>query len=420
MHLPYLRADSLQPTPSACLLKTLFASLLTSLAFSGPVQAQDDQPQPTTEEEVQELKEQLDIYQRRIEDLEDSVFDVTERLGSRAKISAFEAVQLDLGGFLHTAGTYVESDDGSAFSFNQLTAELLIRAELGDKWSAFIAQAFTRNAPIEFQGPNGTGLNVGARTDPTFNHGSSQPLVIAWTNHQHSVAFNVRFGRFVTPHGIINIEHFPALLLDPEQPQFLRPFGSDTLFPNFTQGIQLTGKIFLGDNTLEYHTYTANFTENSDELVTGGRAAYSIGDSGITLGLNLSAGERRDRAGIPADNGGEYTLFGADLLYDKGPFQLKAEYFQTDETDASDREAYYVQPAWRLNDRWTAFYRYDFLDNGNDTGDSVENVLGLNFKPVPAVRLRATYTNRDYDGAPSVDLPSADADIVQVSATVSF
>ena len=384
------------------------------LASAIPCAAQADNADAPSRSELQE----------RIAELEDIVFDMSEQVGSRSIINAFEAESLDIGGFLHNAYTFVDADEGSEGSFNRQTFELLVRAEFGGDWSAFMAQAFTRDAEPDIT------VTPDGRSAVSLEHGTGSPLVIAWANRHFSDAFNLKFGRFITPHGIINIEHFPASLLDAEQPQFLRPFRNDTIFPNFLNGITAEGQFRNPVGRAGYAVYTGNFVNNSEELVSGARLRQTLGDTGVDVGFNVSHSERRNRdlsqltpgvdpvRDFAQDNGGDYTVLGADLHYQSRHFNLKAEYYTTDEDDASDREAYYAQPEWRINPQWIAFYRHDRLDRGDSFGDEVENVVGVNYLPLSNVRLRTTLTNRSFRSGGG--RASSDVDLVQVSGTLSF
>lgn len=350
----------------------------------------------------------FDELAERLTDIEDVVLDVDERVGSRAVVNAFDATKLDIGGFLLETLTHVDGEDGSATSFNRQVFELLIKAELSDQFSFFVAQAFTREATPTFVDPEG-------RRNPDFNLGTGAPTPIAWANYRASDAFNIRVGRWVTPHGIINIDHFPAILLDTEQPQFLRPFGGQTIFANFQTGIQLHGKKFVGNSgsRLDYAFYVGNFGGNADNFNVGGRVAYTFSDTGLTFGVNGAFGRRAD------DLDSEYTLLGLDLLYDKGPILWKTELHVTDEDLGEDRKAFYTQPAWRFKDDWFAFYRYDFLDDGQARGDRTEHVFGLTFNPIPQVRIRGTATFRHFDARGGF-LREANARLYQLSTTYSF
>lgn len=361
-------------------------------------------------ESVHEFQEQMQEVNLRLDDIEGVVVDVEDRIGSRAVANVFDAKRLDIGGFLLSTLTHVNGEDGSSTSFNRQVFELLINGELSDDWSLFVAQAFTREASPIFTDPAG-------RRSPDFNLGTGAPTPIAWANYRASDAFNVRIGKWVAPHGIINIEHFPAILLDTEQPQFLRPFGGQTVFANFQTGVQIHGKSFLGKDDgseLNYAFYVGNFGGNQDNFNVGGRVGYTFADTGFTFGINGAFG-RRSEVGDS-----EYRLFGADLLYDKGKILWKTELFATDEDLGGDRFAFYTQPAYRLNDKWTAFYRYDFLDDGTGRGDRTEHMLGLAFNPIPEVRIRGTAAFRRFDESLSLGFGDADAQLYQLSTTYSF
>lgn len=355
----------------------------------------------------------------RLANIEDAIENIEERIGSRAVVQGFDAIELTMGGFLHSTFTSVSSDDGSSSSFNRQIFELLVRAQLDEDWSAFIAQAFIRESDINYSGPN-------ARTDPAFSTQLKTPTVIAWADYAYSNSLNIQFGRFTTPHGIINIEHFPATLLDSEQPQFLRPFSGQTIFPNFVTGIQAHGRTFLGandDNILQYNLYGASYAGTDEEIIVGARASLALGQTGLTIGLNASSGARTEDEsivlGVHTPNpASDYSMTGIDVLFDNGTLLWKNEYYKTDEELGGDREAYYFQPAYRISPMWTVFYRYDFLDDGSTDGDIIENVLGVNYTPKPNIRLRTTLTDKAFEAG--VATAEADATIVQISATLSF
>lgn len=365
--------------------------------------------------------------EERLAEIEDVVYDLDEKVGSETIANAFDASNLDIGGFFNTAYTYVDGEDGGAGAFNRQNFELLIRADLDENWSAFFAGGFLREGNVSFDDDGDGNLNEpGERRDPDFAiaagapGGTVNPEIIAWANYKHNDALNVRLGRMITPHGIINIEHFPSTLLDQEQPQFLRPFGGQTIFPNFTTGVQAHGNLFYGDDTLSYNAYVAAAQSAIEEELVGGRVGYTFGDEGVTVGLNAATGSRTETG-----NGG-YNLVGADLLIDKGPILWKTEIFATDEDNGDDRFAFYTQPAYRFTDKWVGFYRYDYLDDGSNgttavpdnAGDTTEHVVGLNYLPTPNTRLRATATRREYGSTAAFE--EAEADIFQLSVTYSF
>ncbi len=344
----------------------------------------------------------------RLDILEESMLDVEEKIGSRAVVNAFDSLKLDIGGFFHSAFTYAKGEDSSATSFNRQNFELLISAELNKQWTGFFAGGFLRESDDAFA--------LGNTNDPAFNSKNKNPLIIGWVNFANSDAFNVRIGRFITPHGIINIEHFPATLLDPEQPQFLRPFSGDTIFPNFSTGVQLHGSTYLNeDHKLQYYVYLSNFAGNPEENRAGAMLEYEFTEN-LTFGVDLAQGERT--------TGNDYDMIGAHALIEIGQLSWKTEYYSTSEDSSilGDRNGGYTQPSWHISPEWTVFYRYDMLDNG--TKETTENAVGLNYLPYPNIRLRAVYTQKSFDSyinvADGSELPEADADIFQISGTFSF
>lgn len=361
---------------------------------------------PSPDERIQDLEE-------RIEETEELVSIIDERVGSRAVVNAFDASDLNIGGFVDLATTHANGADSSATSFNRQVFEVLVSAELGEYWDLFVAQAFVRKTAPDFsdrQNPDFADINNVA-TD----------TVLAWADYRHNEMLNLQLGRFITPHGIINIEHFPALLLDPEQPQFLRPFIGQTMFPNFTDGFQMHGMKYFGtteQNDLSYNIYTGNFAGNATDFNYGGRIAYRLGSSGLTFGANMAKGTRTDQFDS------DYYLYGADILFDNGAILWKNEVFVTDEDRGNDRFAFYTQPAWRVDDHWTLFYRFDYLDAGSnpvsllEIGESTENVLGISFRPNPNVHLRNIWTYKSFDSTNL--LSSEDSWLWQFSATLSF
>ena len=98
----------------------------------------------------------------------------------------------------------------------------------------------------------------------------------------------------------------------------------------------------------------------------------------------------------------------------KGPFGLRALYARWD-LDGSGPEAlgadeqvgYYLEPSWRLSERWGVFTRYSQWDNA--AGNSLDTEfsqwdLGVNYWPVPNVVIKADYQNRSApDGRSELD-----------------
>jgi len=358
---------------------------------------------------------EVEALGERVAYVEEGLFDVQDAVGGgdRPLLKGFDAKGLSIGGFLTQQMTAVFGEDGDAFSFNATQLELLIRADVTDRISLFAAPGFLWET-----GPE-AGVADPNSPDPRFGpHESKTPLILGDVTVTLSDALALQAGRMVTPHGIINIEHFPPVLLDPRQPMFLRPFAGETLFPNFVSGLQAKGSLAKGDALrLSYNLYAGSRTtgpgpsKSSEAVNAGGRLQVANSELGLTFGANLARGERADLD--------HYALYGFDLLYDKGLWLWKTEWFRSDEAGgAANREAFYTQPAFRLSDQWTAFYRFDYLDDGDrlwprdNPGSVTEHTFGVNYQPVPITRFRLSATRREAD--------PADSTTAQFSTTVSF
>jgi len=370
---------------------------------------------------IQEIQQQLgtdvrpdtsENLEARVEELETIALDLDDAVGDRAVIKAFDAIKFDLGGFLDTTSSIVIGESNTTIAANQQVFELLANAELGDRWDIFLAQAFVRNAPLSFDDPQG--INA-----PQFANNNSPIVtdtVIAWGQYAYSDLINIQFGRYITPIGIINVEHFPATLLDTSQPMFLRPFPGQTLFANFSNGINIHGSQFVGankNNKLEYSLFGGAWSGNSNALTAGGRVRYTISEHGLNIGINVYTGDRSS-----TQEKDRFVVTGADLQFIKGPFSLKTETFYSSENFDEDRFAFYIQPAFEITSRLTAFYRYDFLDRGGIGERMTEQVVGLVYNPIPNIRLRSLYRHQSFTD--ETGIIDAATDSIQISTTLNF
>lgn len=410
------------------LFTTLFCATLTSLSFAAEQDDDLTNQLAKAEEEiaalrsmVQEIRSKLDAavippknrdLTERVEELETITLDLDDAVGDRATVKAFSAEKFDIGGFLDTTTSLVIGEENTTISANKQVFEILAHADLGNRWDFFVAQAFVRNAPLSFIDPGGI-------TSPQFSNNNSPVVtdtVIGWGQYTHSDLFSIQFGRYITPIGIINVEHFPASLLDTEQPMFLRPFPGQTLFANFSNGVNIHGSTFIGSSRsdkVEYSLFGGIWSGNSRSFSGGGRLRYTFANRNVSIGVNAITGDRTS-----ALAGGRFAVLGADALISRGPLSLKTEAFFSTEDTGEDKVAFYVQPALKLSSNLIGFYRFDYLDDGTAADISVEQVLGLVFNPIRNVRLRGLYRRRSFSDDTGEN--NATADIFQFSTTLNF
>jgi phosphate-selective porin len=86
----------------------------------------------------------------------------------------------------------------------------------------------------------------------------------------------------------------------------------------------------------------------------------------------------------PAE-GKDTRTWGLESQARRGPFELLFEF--ADRRAADNGRGAYLQPSYRLTDRWTLFYRYDRLSTTLD-GETQANTAGVHLRPITPVSLK--------------------------------
>ena len=115
--------------------------------------------------------------------------------------------------------------------------------------------------------------------------------------------------------------------------------------------------------------------------------------SDITQGLDATAGSA--------------NLYELHSVINKGRFGLKALYAQWDlegagpaSIGADKQNGWYIEPSFKLSEKWGVFARYNLWDNaaGDNIGSKKKQFdAGVNFWPHPDVVLKADYQKQDND-----------------------
>jgi hypothetical protein len=361
-----------------------------------------------------------DEINARLEALEEELLELQLKQSNKVNVTAFDAIRLDFGGFI--TQTFTSTFNGgspSKSSFDQTNLEFLIGADITERDSVFAAVGFLRQSDLSSEN---TATDVKSRV--FAKNANRVPGIIMWGKHRFSDLLDVTYGRFIDPWGIVNIEHFPPILMNLNQPQFLRNvnpgnlFGSNTFVPNFLTGVQAHGAKFIGDNQLQYYGYTSNFNgQGSSDFISGARLAWTFPSNVATLGASYQNGIRDE------STRDHYDAFGVDLLVNYKSFLLKSEFITENISRTTDRESWYIQPSYKIN-KWIVFYRYDFIDLDidvdNDSTDQTEHVFGLNYVYTTTIRLRVEYVVNDFELEKDSLGQERDYDNIQASITISF
>ena len=124
-------------------------------------------------------------------------------------------------------------------------------------------------------------------------------------------------------------------------------------------------------------------------------------------GLELAlAVQRQTDAAQGTDPGvGAATLVAPHVVWQKGRFGLRAVYASWDiegsgpaGIGADEQTGWYVEPSFRINDKWGVFARYNTWDNqAGDAADSeyTQVDVGFNYWPHPDVVIKVDYQDQD-------------------------
>lgn len=159
-------------------------------------------------------------------------------------------------------------------------------------------------------------------------------------------------------------------------------------------------------DTFQYDIYAGIATnDQSQTLLTGARIGYAFGNDvwafGILYGYGLperrSLFAERVQAADPAEN--TYRIIGFDVLYDNGRFSLEQRIAYGVYSDETRRFTFFSQPAVRLTQHWTVFYRLDHLSLGHGMPKSTDHVMGMKLTPFTRLLVRAEWSVHNADSA---------------------
>ncbi|HQT34727.1 MAG TPA: carbohydrate porin [Thiobacillus sp.] len=224
-------------------------------------------------------------------------------------------------------------------------------------------------------------------------------------------------GLFLLPVGILNETHEPPVFYGVERNPVEAAIipstwwaGGIGLSGNLGAGFGYDLAVHEGLNTNAGASYAVRSGRQktsearATDLATTARLSWT-GVPGLTL-----AGSFQHQTDITQGldpTAGSANLFEAHGVFNRGPFGLKALYARWDldgsgpaAVGADEQMGWYVEPAFRLNERWGVFARYNAWDNragiSGNTGKQQTN-FGVNFWPHSDVVLKADYQTQDND-----------------------
>ncbi len=140
---------------------------------------------------------------------------------------------------------------------------------------------------------------------------------------------------------------------------------------------------------------------SAEDLAYTGRLRYT-GVPGLELAA--SANYQTDASQLSGDGLGSGLLLETHLVYEKGPFGLRALYAQWDfdgtavaAADADKQTGWYIEPSFRVRNDVGLYTRYQDIDAARSQDRFNQWEVGVNYWPHEDVVLKADYRSRDHD-----------------------
>jgi hypothetical protein len=228
-----------------------------------------------------------------------------------------------------------------------------------------------------------------------------------------------RGGMFLLPVGIINETHEPTTFYGVERndvESIIIPAtwwaggaGINGYFDNgiswdlaVTEGLRMDT---TGDNAFRVRSGRQKTSEAlANDLAYTGRLKYT-GIPGLELATSINY--QTDASQESGDGLGAGILYEAHVIYQQGPFALRALYAQWDfdgsavKVNGNDEQSgWYIEPSYKPWEKLGFYARYEDVDaelnsDRNQRFDQWE--VGANYWPIEDVVLKVDYRSRNYD-----------------------
>lgn len=378
------------------------------------------QTQESMKQMMEQHQQQLDVLQKRIEELEEKAVEsevaqesIVESLMEQDVASADQSSSLNDNLSLH--GYYdflfLDATDSKSRSFILNELSLFLRSTTDDeRWTFF--------SELEFEVIEGNDFYFGEEVSE-----SEFEIETAWLEYSFSDELQLRTGKLLLPQ-YWQTYHYPNLTLSTRPPAMV-----GRIFPSNLVGISGKGDVWFDNQQgFSYVAYVGNggdsdvneVDQNENKAIGGRFTAHLAGDASSfdTLDFSVSGYTGQDH-----DSNNE-TVLGLDTQIRLRKWELLSEFAWGDQhvefRDApdsimevdSDTVGYYLQLGYNFRPRWHTFYRFDELDlydDGPTPLDAHQNTVGLNFRPRSNISLKIELFEADVDriGDPFYGVASA-------------
>lgn len=375
-------------------MKRILSSVIVlGLAMGGTAHAQQD--------ELAAVKAELRRQQEIIADLMKKVEELESKQAasvSHAELQQEAATQQERVGALeesllgrvnltgYYATEYINEDSPTVGAFRQHFLSFFVSKRI-NHWNFFSETEFEYGPHL-------------AATNQAFATANGEVKVEnAWMEYNQNRHLNLRVGKQLFPQ-YWQTFHYPSLTFSVQRPINV----TGTLFPREFVGAMVYGSASrpAGASEFEvgYKLYVANNQvpdfgrrDEVDSKAVGGRLQFRFPTGGPLKKLDVATDVYRGKLTNARVTLGSDTIWGLDAQLEVDRFLLFGEYARGNSLGFT-RFGYYLQPAFRFNPEWIAFYRNERADDpqpirGGTIG--IRHVGGINFRPVPQISLKGEY-----------------------------
>ncbi len=205
-----------------------------------------------------------------------------------------------------------------------------------------------------------------------------------WVNE----AFNIRFGKQITPIGYWNREPINVLRDTTSSPLY-----SKLLFPKFLTGIDLNGYL-PGTEAMTYHLFAQATNDMEDEYINIPNSHFYGLALEKEISMEWSAGGSVGEY-IPIQNGERTRFVQMNVRYENSAWSMLAEGIvaKTDYADSGYDYTYsgYVQGLYRFSPEHALVGRYEYYDRRHDDYRDHIGIVGYSYRPLYPVSLKGEY-----------------------------
>ncbi len=247
------------------------------------------------------------------------------------------------------------------------------------------------------------------------SNGGEVELEQAYIEIDLSESSSAKAGVFLVPVGILNETHEPPTFYGVERNNVEKNIVPATWWEagavytmHFDSGLNIDTAIHSGLLTSSSSNYAVRKGRQKSANATANDLAYTIRLKWTAVpGLELAA-TLQHQADITQGTdatAGSANLIEAHAVWQKGPFNLRALYATWDldgtgpaSVGADEQTGWYVEPAYRINEQWGVFGRYNEWDNraGDSTDSEYSQIdVGVNYWLHEGVVFKFDYQDQD-------------------------